>query len=282
MPPTLDDAWAKVEWAHGQLIRLDELLKPFLDSNPYLVRDEINAEGTERIIWAESPQPPPAQITFIFGDLVHALHSALDYVVCSLVESVGREPTTKHAFPIFGLRSAYEAKAPDTLHHVPYEAVKFIESVQPYHDLERATEQGKTPEEVAAEAEFMPLMRLYRLSIEEKHRALLLATSVMDVEGTYVGHNRVGEQASGIGFRVSRAHDKVEIVIPVDPTNPDEQFSKGFGAKVSLVKEGPWGVEIESLARMLYNEVAHRVLPGIRWLNLIPLTRPRDLPYVWQ
>src|SRR5437867_4974324 len=111
MPPTLDDAWAKVEWAHGQLIRLDELLKPFIESDPYLVRDETNTEGTERIISAESPLPPPPDIPFVFGDLVHSLHSALDYLVCSLVESVDRKVTGDHAFPIFDSRTKYEAKA---------------------------------------------------------------------------------------------------------------------------------------------------------------------------
>jgi hypothetical protein len=279
MAQTLDDAWAKVEWAHRQLERINGLVRPFLESNPYLVRDEINAERTQRVIAAHSPLPPPAEVTFVFGDLVHSLHSALDYLVCSLVESVGQPITKKHAFPMFGERTAYEAKAPQMLRHVPYEAIEFIESVQPYHYTEWAIKHGKSADEIAAEVEFMPLMRLYRLSIEEKHHALLLTTSLMDIHGTYVSHDRTEQEPSGVSFRLSRAHDKVEIVIELDPAKPDEQFGKSFAAKVALAQEGPLGMGVEDLSRMLYNEVAHRILTPIWQRRLLPLTRPRYLPY---
>ena len=280
MPPTLDDTWARVEWAHRQLIRLDELVLPFLRSDPYLVRDEVNSEGTEQVISAEQPQPVPADVPFVFGDLVHSLHSALDYVVCSLVESVGQPIAKSHAFPIFDTPGQFGLHAPNMLRHVPNEAVKFIESMQPYQYVGGAQEQAPTVDHAPAFVERMPLMRLYRLSIEEKHHSLLLTTSVMSLAGTYIGHNRVGQEPGGIGFRVSPTHDKVQFVIRLDPANPNEHFDKRFAAKVSLVKEGPDGMAIENLARMLYNEVAHHVLAGIRRLNLIPLSRPRDLPFV--
>ena len=279
MPPTLDDAWAKVEWAHHQLVRLDEIVKPFVKAKPYLVRDELKADGGERVIWAESPQPPPPDVPFLFGDLVHSLHSALDYVVCSLVESVGQDVRTSHAFPIFPDRLTYEAKAPKMLRYVPYEAIKLINELQPYHEAERATEHGVTVEQAARDVEFMPLMRLYRLSIEEKHRALLLATNVFSLAGTYVGHDRTPEQAGGIGFRVSPTYDKMEIVIRVDPAKPNEHFDQNFTAKVALLKEGPSAMPIESLARMLYREVAHHVLAKIKRLGILPLSRPRQLPF---
>jgi hypothetical protein len=57
MAPTLDDAWAKVEWAHHHLEALDDLLDPFIGNEPYLKRDEVNAEGTHRVVTAEYPQP---------------------------------------------------------------------------------------------------------------------------------------------------------------------------------------------------------------------------------
>ena len=278
MPPTLDDAWAKVEWAHGKLLRLYELLGPFHGSKPYLLRDEINPERTHRILTAEHPMPVPDDVPLVLGDLIHALHSTLDYVVCSLVEKSGRTLATAHAFPIFPTRPLYDAKAPKMLRYVPYEAIKLIESLQPYHEAERAEAHGLSPKEAAASAERMPLMHLYRLSIEEKHRALLLSTAVFTSIGTYVPHDRTDNEGSGIDFGFSESYDRAVARFRLDPDNPDEAFDPHFASKVTLVKEGPRGQSIEKIARMLYGEVAHQVLPKVWRLDLLPLSRPRELP----
>jgi hypothetical protein len=257
---TLDDTWAKVEWAHGHLDRLQSSLKRFHDDEPYLVTEEINAEGTHRVLTAYS-KPIPPEIPFVFGDLIHALHSALDYLVCSLVESVGETPSPSHQWPIFSDEAMYEARAPKMLEGVPDQAINLIESLQPYN-----------------EPWGFLLRRLYELSIEEKHRALLLATSFPLPE--YVGHNRPAEQGSGIRFRLSATYDKAYIDLPLDPHEPGEDFDPHFTTNVTLVKEGPTGMPVESLAAMLYNEIAHHVLTKVRRLNLLPLSMPRELPFV--
>lgn len=281
MAPSLDDAWAKVEWAYRQLVAVDRLLEPFTNGQPYLIRDEINPEGTERIVTAEYAQPVPSDLSLVFGDFIHALHSALDYVVCSAVEISGETVTTSHAFPIFLTRTAYEGRSEKMLAHVPDQLIDLIEGLQPYHETERAISQGLTSEEATVRTEYMPLMRLYRLSIEEKHRALLLATAIFSSVGMYVGHDRTDEKGSGIGFSFSASYDKAVVTFPLDPSKPDERFDPHFAAKVTLVKEGPHGMPVESIARMLYREVAHHVLPKVRLLGVLPLTSPRDLPFVF-
>lgn len=235
-------------------------MQRFHDDQPYLVTENVNPQGTHRVLTAKS-KPMPPEIPFVLGDLIHALHSALDYLVCSFVESVGKAPKTSHAFPIFSDQTLYNRKAPQMLRYVPDQAINLIESLQPYHG-----------------GEGFALGRLYELSIEEKHRALLLATSFPFPE--YVGHNRPADESSGIGFRLSATYDEAYIDLPIDPANTREDFDPHFTTKVTLVEEGPGGMTVEDIGKMLYNDVAHHVLTKVGWLNLLPLTSPRPLPFV--
>lgn len=261
MAATLDDAWAKVEWAHGHLERLHAVMKRYRDEGPDLLPEKLNPEGTHRVLTAQA-RPVPPEVPFLLGDLVHALHSALDYVVCSLVESNGKPVSVNHAWPIFSDPILYQRKAPQMLRYVPYRAISLIESLQPYN-----------------EPWGYELGRLYDLSIEEKHRALLVTTSFPFPK--YVGHSRPAEQSSGIGFRMSSTCEEAYIDLPVDPLDPDEKFDPHFTVEVTLVKEGPLGRPVDDIGRGLYREVAHHVLAKVRWLNLIPLRHPRELPFAW-
>jgi hypothetical protein len=259
MAASLDDARGKIVWAHRHLVRLEALIQDFQQGEPYSVHEEADPNGTHRILVAEA-NPAPPDIPYVLGDIIHALHSALDYIVCSLVENVGRPVSKTHAFPIFADPSLYNSRAPQMLRHVPYEAIGLIESLQPYNG-----------------AEGFALGRLYELSVAEKHRALLVTTALPEPD--YVGHNRTGEEPSGIEFRLSPTQDKAYILLPAD--EPDEYFEPHFRAEVRLVEQGRSAWEVDGVARMIYNDVAHHIFPKVQWLRLLPLSTMDPLPYTF-
>ena len=279
MTASLDDAWARVEWAYRLLVRLQDLLDPFDASQPYEIREEISSDGTQRKLIAEHPQPAPEDVPFLLGDIVHALHSALDYVVCSAVEWSGHVPSTRASFPIARDENRFGLDKADKLEDVPAELVEVIDRVQPYHLRQLFEEHSDSPEEVEVHLGRLPLVRLHAMSIAEKHRALLVATTIFTTGGMWVGHNRPEGDASGVGFAMSRNRDRATITLPRDPTNPEEHFDPHFAAHVTVFDEGPDAMSVSDTARSLYNEVAHQILPEIAHAGPLRLTVPRQLPY---
>jgi hypothetical protein len=236
----------------------------------------VRGSGVDTI---EHPHPVPAEVPFLLGDLVHSLHSALDYVVCSAVEWAGRVPSTRASFPITKDEKKFEAESAYKLKHVPAEIVAVIERAQPYHERRFFEDQGQGADEVELRIGRMPLVRLHALSITEKHRALLLATTIFSTSGMWVGHNRPEGEASGVGFAMSKNRDRAIITLPRDPANPDEHFDPHFAAKVTIADEGPDAMDVSSTARSLYNEIAHHILAEVLHAGPLGLTVPRPLPY---
>jgi len=117
MAPTLDDTWTRVRWAYSILQRLRQDVETFHRLPPYSITD--TQDGDVRIIEAHSPLPVPVEMSLLLGDLVHSLHAALDYAVCSMVEAVGAEVTKRHAFPIFDTQDDFDHWLPRRLAHVP-------------------------------------------------------------------------------------------------------------------------------------------------------------------
>lgn len=104
----------------------------------------------------------------IFGDVIHNLRCALDYVVTELVRASNTTLTPKHQFPIYRNEAAYKAKvgsvgsplATGPLGHVKY-GDGLIESLQPY----KAQPEPRSD----------PLWAVHRYSNADKHRQVAAA-----------------------------------------------------------------------------------------------------------
>ena len=84
MPPTLDDAWARAEWAHDALAALTLALEDFRDDHPFAVTDEVDLPTLTRVIRAGRPNPPPPLVGLLFADLLGGLRAALDQAACEI------------------------------------------------------------------------------------------------------------------------------------------------------------------------------------------------------
>jgi hypothetical protein len=81
------------------------------------------------------------QLGVIFGDFIHNLRSALDYIITALVDaSPGAVLNTGHQFPIFDTAAAYDARVHRYLQGITVgrdevRRVQPFNAVEPHHDM---------------------------------------------------------------------------------------------------------------------------------------------------
>jgi hypothetical protein len=130
----LGDAREKVKRARVQMAELDFLITP---SNPDANRILVDYDPTQgcHIVRAVVGEWPPRQSSFVAGEAIHSLRSALDYIAWQLaIAHKGREPTEKEAreisFPISN--SPERFGTPPVFGHIDKEAAEEIRLHQPW------------------------------------------------------------------------------------------------------------------------------------------------------
>ena len=107
---------------------------PIINWEQRVVRED--GQDWNAIVCTEVLQKPPAELGLVFGDTIHNFRTALDHLVCSLVEANGKTPTRSNQFPI-------QVRTPDetakkrirrNLAKLDPVARKRIKSIQPYLD----------------------------------------------------------------------------------------------------------------------------------------------------
>ncbi len=78
MPLSLDGPWAKVERAVEHLRALEFGSKIFIQTKPYFVAAEFDAEAERHAILLRVREPVPIALSVVVGDFLHDLRSALD------------------------------------------------------------------------------------------------------------------------------------------------------------------------------------------------------------
>jgi hypothetical protein len=111
-------------------------------SGPYPFRVEVKRGGLEHRYRAQAETLVDPMLNVVLGDFVHNLRSSLDHLAYQLVLLNGRTPWPKIALPIYDARPGHyssrwfgrrwKAKPLDIAKEVSREALKIIESVQPY------------------------------------------------------------------------------------------------------------------------------------------------------
>jgi hypothetical protein len=88
----------KLERARQHIAEVADLWRKYVASKPFEQGQFFNHSGAE-VVWMSFGCPPPAQISIVVGDAVHALRSALDWLTCDLVRANGKHPVKNTSYP---------------------------------------------------------------------------------------------------------------------------------------------------------------------------------------
>jgi hypothetical protein len=127
--PSLGDSYLKTTRAKEHLDALKGELDAFYKSTPYSFITEDDVERDRYSVRVEIAETPP-RISLVVGDLFYCLRSALDQLVWALAHLNVPYPKGTQ-FPIQEQRDRKRFESQTV--GVPPDAVKIIESLQPYH-----------------------------------------------------------------------------------------------------------------------------------------------------
>lgn len=133
--PTLEALDAKIERARSELRLLKADIAAFCEERARLIVREVCGEKERWVYHGDTPEAP-IQWSVRAGEFAYNLRSALDHLVWQLVGVNGKCPGRRNEFPIQDNSNRDNFKR--ALNGVSPTAVAYIESVQPYHIVERA------------------------------------------------------------------------------------------------------------------------------------------------
>jgi hypothetical protein len=248
--------------ARANVHRLDLLaeIEAHRQKRPYETRDEVEErDGVKyRVVTALNPWPPPHSVGLIFGDFVHNLHAALDYLVGSMREG---GPSGTSAFPICRTRGCFNSQKATRLDGVRSEAVRIVEGMQPYEDDGHpAREWWRRP--------YRPLSWLHELWNVEKHRTILLTAAFVRHE--FARHPGSKGDPMLIGAEAAISPTESIWYLPLDRGGQlvDPPFTVGVSLAPQRGVADEWlgdvaGFELDGLANHLFTIVAHHVVPTL-------------------
>lgn len=167
MAPALDlsGVRAKLDRTDEQAVFLDAQWRTFRDNaNVYGVEFEEDTQSCRYVVRLRVFEPIPLRLSVIF--IIHNLRSALDHLVCRLVEAYGGTVGRHHAFPIYAVEADFlngvssRGKQLGQLDGIPPggNVWALIEDAQPY-------KSGNAPKD-------HPLYIVHDFSKGDKHRLL--------------------------------------------------------------------------------------------------------------
>lgn len=111
---------------------LQKQLRAYLQSGPYLISSELEAEGEWKIARFRVLQEPDLVWAVLVSEFIHHLRSALDNLVWQLVLLNGGEPWQRNQFPIYTEAPA-AGRLDAMLRGVSGDHRAVIEELQPYN-----------------------------------------------------------------------------------------------------------------------------------------------------
>lgn len=155
----------KVERAKQHIADVADELEGFINAPPppYTVVTQDDPE-TGALVYRAAVHPQAQewldQIALVFGDAIHNLRAALDFIAWQLVESNNGGPSRWTTFPIADSWKEFDSGGPRFVNGAGEDAIKLLREIRPY--------KGGNND----------LWRLHRLDIADKHRLLLAMGSV--------------------------------------------------------------------------------------------------------
>jgi hypothetical protein len=233
----------KIVRAYEHLKALNGLVDSALELELNSVSRRVEL-GTGDIVYrAKLGWQPPREWGLILGDCVHNLRSALDHMVWDLVILNGETPDGNTEFPIYWNQTRYELKgeAARKLRGVSSAAASVIEEAQPYH--------GPRPKHV-------PLWALNELDIADKHRSILLTSSV----ATLRSFAHFGDLPEPVTFGGTVVDEETEIFRVPARTHAEAPLHPSFTCDVALGDGGPYArLPLRQVTQLLYGVVSRQL-----------------------
>jgi hypothetical protein len=200
-------AAAKLERAAELAQHLTREADAFRASRPYREVRSVDPATNELQTYAVVERQPPASWGLVLGDCVHNLRSALDHAVFGLsLACAGHELTEEEqrlpAFPACDTEGEWKKALTRPLRFVSAPVREEIYRHQPL--TERADERG-----------WAPVGAITRVDNADKHRALLLTASAVQISGVAVADGVAGRH------RFTRAVDPTGSVVSRLPGDVD-------------------------------------------------------------
>ena len=246
--PKRDDVLLKIQWAYQHIERLHKVLDSFIESNPYGISIERDANTRQPLYRITKVTAIPDSVPLIAGDILHNLRSALDYLACELVVANGNKPTSQTGFPIL-------ENAPST----PDEEKTFARKVkgmgQGAINLIRSIKPYKGGDDT--------LWRLHRLNIIDKHK-LLFTVGAFVSNWSITQHIDATDPPLEVLERMGRAYASDEhwaevrrLTFPLKAGDilladfPDAKFNKQIRFAIQIAINEPGVCEGEPLVLIL-------------------------------
>lgn len=151
---------AKLDRAVEHLAQLEEYLLSGASFDP-VAEEVITDRSSCSYLVTVRQQTPPLRVAAVFGDILHNLRSALDYLARDLVIANGLKPIDRIGGTTFPVRDTRPANPIDIQPGISPTAREILSSLQPYS--------------LGTEFLASPLRRLHALENADKHRLLHIA-----------------------------------------------------------------------------------------------------------
>ncbi len=174
-----DQVLAKYDRAKEHIEEFDSRLTKFRNSNPDKIGRKVDPKTGDVVLYVVEMTELLPEFSTIAGDAIHNLRSALDHLVCRMIEAAGNKPTNASCFPICDTPEIYKTAAPLKVKGLRKRAIQKIDSIHPY--------KGGND----------PLWQLHRLDIIDKHR-LLLALALTSLAHTMAQSQRAKLSPGGV------------------------------------------------------------------------------------
>ena len=169
MDKIVDGPNRKVARARSHLVELQRIVDQYMAQNPFAIVEEQIPAHRQTIYYVETRTEIPADISLIFGDLVHNLACSLDHLAFALIGASAKAPQNVY-FPF----AKSEAALPDTIarcqFHLTGKATRAaLNAAKPYPN-------GQTT-----------LHAVHTLDGRDKHRLILMIAEGTNITGEQLG-----------------------------------------------------------------------------------------------
>ena len=136
--PSLENAWAKLEWAGQHFKGLRTEIETFEEAHNYRISVESDLDAGEYLFRIHDVQPVNPLWGLRIGDVVHNARTALDYLVVNLWAHItGQDPRTigDIQFPVFDDPGRYKGAVKEMGTNLAFRGyLTRIEELQPFNN----------------------------------------------------------------------------------------------------------------------------------------------------
>ncbi|WP_219419957.1 hypothetical protein [Pseudonocardia nigra] len=186
----------KLGRARVHLAELERDAKAYMDSEPFEIYHEADPDSGPIRAHVHVRAEPPEHLGLVLGDALHNARTALDHVVCRLVEDAGGTVGPETMFPTAKKATDWPKWVKKRLAGASPAAVAAV--------MASAVHPGGDDQ----------LWALHRLDIDDKHKVLIPLGMYLGTVNLRFGHSVLGDAAPLIGLvpeDVIRIEEGVEI-----------------------------------------------------------------------